>query len=96
MLRGQEMRDLAMVEQHPAQHVIGHARREVGVDDPHQGDVARQVRVEQEMIDAGPGRRDQPEVAERPQKAARHAKDHADVDIVGVAHVRPGTHVFVR
>src|SRR5262249_51126851 len=60
----------AMMQQHVQRHVLGHARGEIPVDDTHNG-YARQVRVADEMIDAGTERENYLEIWELREQARR-------------------------
>ena len=57
-----ELRQAAVIAQRVQQHIFGHARGQAVVHQPHDRHLARQVRVVQQVLDAGAQREDHLEV----------------------------------
>ncbi len=86
----------AMMHQHVQHDVLGHAHGEIGIDDAHDRHVG-QIRIREDMVDAGAQRKDRLETRQAGEQPARRIPGAGVGDVGGIAEaLRPQPDVALR
>ena len=86
----------AVMHQHVQHHVLRHTHGEIGIDDAHDRHVG-QIRIREDVVDAGAERKDRPQARQAGEQPARRVPGAGIANVGGIAQaLRPQADVALR